>query len=172
MLAEIENAVIARLTEKAPKVPYMDSVKAAVERTAKIGYSVAIMEGHAEPIGQHVKQHAAIAMWVIFKNLKSDDDRRKGAFPTLESLAQLLYKQTLGLDIAALGYTGFRDVTTDEERAGGVVIYQIDLGTSYTIKKEEEEVTEELLGISLAYLLNGAEKPAATDEITIEAEGE
>ncbi len=168
MLAEIENAVIARLAEKAPEIKYLPSAKSVEVLPAKVAYTLAITKGTAEEITpETTRQHIELSIWVAFKNMKSDKDRRHGAFPVVEAVGQLLLKQKLGLEIKAIKYAGFTDVTDNEERTAAMAIYQVDFKTSYTVSKLNEEDTQELLTVALNYLLNGAEPAAAQDAVTL-----
>jgi|GEM_PF-3824807 len=171
MLAEIESAAIARLGEKIPQLPHVDSMKNVL--TEKMAYTLAIMEGPAEPVtigGEETRQRVKLSLWVAFKNLKSDEDRRKGVFLLLEGIAQMLLGQKLGLDIKRLKYTGFSDVTDPAERQAGQTIYQVNFETSYTVTRLDEEGTEELLKVGLSYLLNGSASAAAGDVVELQTQ--
>ncbi|MCX5785668.1 MAG: DUF1834 family protein [Elusimicrobia bacterium] len=173
MLAEIENAVITRLAEKAPTLKQLDTAKSEVVLINTPAYTLAILKGTAEPITQseNTKQHINLSIWLAFKNIKSDKDRRHGAFPVVEAIAQILLDQKLGLEIKGLKYTGFTDVTDEAERAGGMAVYQLDFKTWYVVSKMDEEGTQALLSVGLNYLLNGSTTAAAQDVVTLQTGG-
>lgn len=170
MLAEIENAAAARLKEKAPEVPVLDSAKGEDILTAKVAVIMAIQKGPAVAVAQETKQEVELSLWVAFKNIKNDKDRRHGAFPVVESLAQLLNRQTLGLAIKPLRYGGFLDVTAEQEREAGLAVYQVDFRTSYVMEPLPEEEAQDLLRVGLNYLLDGSANAAAQDVVELRPE--
>ncbi len=171
MLAEIENAVITRLAEKAPEIKQLDIAKGDSVLAAKVAYMLGIMKGPADDItDETTRQHVELSIWVAFRNIKSDKDRRHGAFPVVEAIAQILLKQTLGLEIKKIKYRGFTDVTAPEERAAAMAIYQVDFKTSYTVSKLDDPDTQELLSVGLNYLLNGRDTAAAQDQVILQTE--
>jgi len=165
MLAEIEDAIIAKLKEAMPAVDYADSVSKAADLHGKISYALAVVSGSAEPISMtSVKQTVQISIWVVFKNFRSDSARREGIFPILEGIAQQLFRQKLGLDINPIMYSGFADVSTDEERLARIGVYQINLSTQYEIHKLDDEDAADLLSVGISYYLDGAAEPIVSGE--------
>ena len=54
-------------------------------------------------------------------------------------------------------------------RKEGLIVFSLELGTSFVISKLDEEQVAELLTIGLGYYLNPvASSPAASDTITLE----
>jgi len=170
MLAEIENAVIARLAEKLPEIKAVETGKGKAVLAAKAAYTLAIMKGEVEEVTQPSadKQHVDLYIWVTFKNVKSDQDRRHGAFPAIEGLAQILMNQRLGLEIRKLKYKGFSEASTPEDIAANQAVYQLEFKTSYGIKMLEEEAAQDLVAIGLKYLMGGVEQ--AADVVTLKTE--
>jgi hypothetical protein len=169
MLAEIETAIETRLAAKAPQLTLLDISKGAPVLPAGPAYMVQITRGQAEKAAaEAVKQNANISLWLAFKNLKNEKARRHGIYPVVEAVAQFLMFQALGLNIKPISYTGFSEVTAPEEREAGMLIFQLDFETAYTVNKLEEEAAEDLLTVGLSYLLNGAAPAAAQDEVTVQ----
>jgi len=165
MLAEIENAVIARLKAKAPKLVHLPNPLGTAVQPAQPAYCMGINRGPARREGQARRQTAVITLWLAFKNLQNELERRHGVYPLIEALAQLLDKQALGMDIQPLKYAGFQNVTDEDDRAGGLTVYQIDFETAYNIEELDEEGAVNLLTIALNYLVNGATTATATDVV-------
>ncbi|NLO90671.1 MAG: DUF1834 family protein [Elusimicrobia bacterium] len=165
MLAEIEAAIIDRLKVKAPGLAYFDAAKGE-SILPPICYQLAITRGQAESApGRGFNQKVNISVWVGLVNLRSDEARRRGVYPLLESLAQMLHREDFGLPCARLRYTGFEDVTVAEERGEGRVVYELSFETHFVVDKQDPEETEELLSLTMKYFLNAAAAPAATDVI-------
>jgi hypothetical protein len=172
MLAEIEDAVIVYLAAKAPEIKQLDIAKGEEVLAAKVAYMLGITKGPAEVVtDETTRQYIQLAIWVAFKNMKSDKDRRHGAFPVVEAIAQFLLNQKLGLEIKKIKYAGFTDVTAAEERDAGMAVYQLDFKTSYTVTQLDEEGTQELLSVGLNYLLNGSTTAAAQDVLILQETG-
>lgn len=165
MLAEIESAIISRLDAKAPQIRYADIPRGRVHIAASPSFMLTIARGAAERVTMKAfKQRVDIVMWVRVSNLRDDSSRRKGAYPLLEAIAQYLFDEKLGLDISAIDYKGFTDVSLQEEIDAGVGVFQVDFETSYTTRKADEEEVDDLLVTSLSILLNG--KPVLDGKIS------
>jgi len=164
MIAAIEEAIIARLTAKAQRLAYVDIPKGGSCLVAGPSYMLSTRKGEASnPCVGSLKQSVSLSLWLVVPNLRGDAARRKGAYPLIEAVSQLLFLETLELDIAPLKYTGFIDVTEPEELAAGIGIYQLDFSTSYTVRKAEEAESVQLLTLGMSFLLNG-EKPAILEQ--------
>ncbi|MFA5161151.1 MAG: hypothetical protein WC421_02805 [Elusimicrobiales bacterium] len=156
MLAQIEEAIIARLGLFAPLIKRADIPRAGVNSIAGPSYMLAIMKGAATaPAMNACKQHVDIALWVRVSNLQNDAARRKGAYPVIEALAQCLFLEKLGLDITAIAYGGFTDDSAPEELQGCVGVFRLDFSTSYTVRKTGDAESEQLLVAGLNVLYGG-----------------
>jgi len=167
MLAEIENAIIARLKAVAPTVRYADIPRNGVNIVAGPSYSLSVVAGEATaPAMNAMKQRVDIVLWVRVSNLRDDASRRKGAYPIIEALAQHLFLEKLGLDISAIAYGGFTDISEQEEWQAGVGVFRMTFSTSYTVKKTDDAAAADLLTMGLNVLYGG--KTVLTNEITLQ----
>ncbi|HOX22379.1 MAG TPA: DUF1834 family protein [Elusimicrobiales bacterium] len=168
MIAELESAIIARLKAKAPQVVHVDAAKGQ-PTLPRVCYMLATQKGTAESVAMsgNFKQNLDVSLWVSFQDHSGDSARRAGAYSLIEALAQFLFQETLGLDIRPLRYTGFAEVTIDEERAAGLAIFQLDFSTSHVVTKISDEAAGDLLKIGLKYYLPAAEEPSAQDEVIL-----
>ena len=168
MITAIEEAVLAAITEKIPALKNGGVQKDARQLVTPTAVAVAVLEGTFERITDSSwRQDVTVSVLVKFKNVQSEEARRKGINPLIQGIIQLLIMKTLGLQIKTLKPKRFRDVTTEEKYAGGVIEYLLEFATSFTIKVLEEEEAGELVTLGLTYLFtHGDSAEDAADTIT------
>jgi len=169
MLSDIELATLARLEEKGLAVKaFQNQAKAGSLTVSAI--SCAVGNGTMRKIGLRLKWEFPIYLVIEFKNLKSEEDRRKGIYPILEAAINFLFLQDLGMGIDPLVPSAFRDITTEEEEAAGRIVFGAEIKTGFTTERMEDEQAEDLLKVGLNYFLKpGDEVADASDEVTLEA---
>jgi hypothetical protein len=164
MLAEIEDAIVARLTAKAPQLKYVNVPHGAPVPVTAPSYLLTILKGNAgRPAMNRAKQEVGIKLWVRITNLKDDATRRKAAYPLLEAVAQLLFNERLGLDITHIAYEGFVDITEHNDWSSGIAIFEMSFSTSYTVEKISDEAATDLLSLAMNILLDGKTAPVSGD---------
>jgi hypothetical protein len=168
MIAEIEDKIIQRLKDKGLQVRDIDEQK-GIEGIPQPAVYVATEEGKFERITQSTfRQTINIFLYIVFKHLKSEKDRRRGIYPILEGIIGILMLQDMGLRIEPLVPRGFRNITDDDTARAGMMAYQVEFETSYTIVRMEEEVATDLLRVGLNYYLKpGDDVVDASDTITL-----
>lgn len=168
-IAEIEDAIIDRLKDKGLQVKDIDIQKGGEGIPSPAVY-IATEEGRFEKITQSVfKQAMTISLYIIFKHLKSEKDRRRGIYPILEGIVGILMLQDMGLSIQPLKPKAFKNITDIDIQNAGMMAFQIDFETSYDIKKMEEEAAVDLLTIGLNYYLKERDDDIldASDQVTL-----
>jgi hypothetical protein len=100
-----------------------------------------------------VKCELSLSVLFIFENFEPEDKRRAGMNAIFEGAIFILQNNKLGLDILPLKLVRFRDVTTEEEAAKGLLYYLLELSTVYELNVPDAEAAAELLKVGLNYYL-------------------
>lgn len=152
-IVQVEDALIARLKAKGLQVGDI-RVQKKPESLLKPAAFVAVEEGKFDRLTSNsFKQTLGIYVYVIFKHLKSDEERRKGIYPVIEGVIGILVLQDLGLKITPLKPTSFNEVTTLEDQESGIIVFRLGFETSYPVEKMNDEVVTDLLRVGLNYYL-------------------
>ncbi len=167
-IAQIEDAIIQRLKDKGLQVRDID-VQKGIEGIPQPAVYVATEEGRFEKIGQITfKQSLSIVLYIVFKHLKSEKERRRGIYPIIEGIIGILMLQDMGLAIEPLKPRSFKNITDEDSDRAGLMAYQIEFETSYNIARMEDEVATDLLKIGLNYYLKpGDDVSDASDLVTL-----
>jgi hypothetical protein len=170
MVSEIERTILALIEDNIEAVRASGVQKDARRLLAPVAVAVAVLDGKFEKVGQaSFRQDITISILVKFKNMQSEAARRNGINPIVQAIVQLLALNRLDLEIKPLVPVRFRDVTTEEKYAGGVIEYLVEFATSFSIEKQSTEIATDLLKVGLNYLLTPGDAVAdATDTITLQ----
>lgn len=168
MITAIEEAVLDRITSRITALKTGANQKDTKQLLTSHAVAVAVLEGTFERVTDSCwRQDITVSVLVKFKNMTSEEARRKGINPLCKGIVLLLAGQKLDLDIKALQPKRFRDVTTEEKYNGGVIEYLIEFTTAFFIKKQEEDEVNDLITMSLAYMLKPGDDTAdASDTLT------
>lgn len=170
MITAIEQAVLA-------KVRASFDVRASAIQKGQAGLyaaptvSVAIFEGTFKPEGRGWRQAVSAVLLVTFKNIRSEEDRRKGINPIIQGMVSLLGGQDLGLGIKELTPERWKDVTDAEDEQAGEIVYTLQFGTSFLVERVDPEAATatDLLRIGLNYYLKpGDDTVDASDQLTLQ----
>ncbi|KQC03149.1 MAG: hypothetical protein APR55_07125 [Methanolinea sp. SDB] len=154
MMIEIESAVVERL--RAGGLPIRDAeIQKGTAGIVTPRVLVSIEAGDFSKISQKsYRWDVTILVSAVFKNWKSEGDRRRGLYPILEGIVSLLMLQTLGLDIQPIRPLRMQNITDDAMAEAGLFAYQISFSTSFTVNRADEEEAADLLRIGLEYYLH------------------
>jgi hypothetical protein len=167
MITEIEEKIVEKL--EAAGLPVKDfDVKKGLRGLVFPSVFVATELGSFSKITSNkTKCDLKIIISIFFKHPKNEAERRKGINPIIEGIVQTLFLEKLGLEISAIGPKTFRNATTQNLADDGILLFQIELLTSFNFTKTEDEAAE-LLTVGLSYLLNGADEAIEADIVTLE----
>ncbi|MBI5234737.1 MAG: DUF1834 family protein [Deltaproteobacteria bacterium] len=167
-IAEIEDAIAKRLKDKGLAVLEVDIRKGAVGLVKPAVY-ISTEEGRFEKVTQSTfKQRLSVYVYVIFRHLHNEKERRRGVYPIVESVIGILLLQDLGLKIQALAPLSFRNVTDEELNAAGLMAYQLVFETSCCVERTNDEALTDLLKVGLEYYLKpGDDVTDATDTVNV-----
>lgn len=170
MLTAIEQATLTCLADKIPALKSSGVQKDSRQLLRDIAVAVAVLDGKFEKVGQaSFRQDITVSVLVKFKNMQSEAARRNGINPIVQAIIQLLTLNRLDLEIKPLVPLRFRDVTTEDKYAAGVIEYLIEFATSFSIEKQSTEIVTDLLTVGLDYLLTPGDAVAdATDTVTLQ----
>jgi len=165
MLSAIEEAAVARIQSTLAEAAGHLEIKRGIEGIAQPAVYVSAEEGSFRKVTSDTYGQETI-VWVdiVFADLQSEAQRRKGIYPILQGIVQCLLLQKLDLAIAPIVPVGFWNMTTQEQKERGLIAYSLKLRTEYNIKKLDEETALDLLKVGLAYYLG--EEEAAEDTLT------
>lgn len=168
MITAIEQAALALLIDKIPALKGGSLQKGSQQLLRDTAVAVAILDGKFEKLGQAVyRNDCTLSVLIKFKNMTSEEDRRKGINPLVMAASQLLLGQKLGLEIGKLEPVRFRDVTTDEKYQAGTIEYLLLFETWFDIRKLDEEDLGDLITIAVDYILKpGDDTVDAADTLT------
>ena len=168
MLTAIEQATIARLVDKIPALKSAGVQKDSKQLLRDVSLAVAVLDGKFGKLGQSCfRNECTVSVLLKFKNMQSEEARRKGINPLVMAAVLYLLNQKLGLAIGALQPVRFRDVTTEEKYDAGVIEYLLEFSTWFDIRQLEEEALGELVTKAIDYLLKPGDDTAdASDTLT------
>lgn len=169
MITAIEEATLDRITSRIAELKTGGNQKDTKQLLTANAVAVAVLEGTFERVtNSSWRQDVTVSVLVKFKNMNSEEARRKGINPLCKGIILLLVGQKLGLEIKALQPKSFRDVTNEEKYTAGVIEYLIEFTTSFYIEKQDDEVVTDLLTVGLSYLLQPGDAIVdATDTIDL-----
>jgi phage gp37-like protein len=170
MLSAIEEAIVARIQTKLTEAVTRIDVQRGIEGTPQPAVYVSVEEGIFTRVTDDViRQTVTIYVDVVFSNLQSEAQRRKGVYPIMEGVLGCLFGQKLGLEITPLAPKSFRNTTTPELKEKGLIAYALELNTSYHIRRMDDEVVTDLLTVGLLYYLQPDDGVAdAEDLVTLQ----
>jgi hypothetical protein len=170
MITDIEEKSLELLASKIAGIRKTGIQKNASTQLANPSFSAAVLDGEFEKsVKGEWKQKLTLSILITFKNMHGEEARRKGINPLVEAVILTLIGQKLGLAIDEIYPIRFNDVTTEADAVGGMIKYLVQLGTAYTIRKQDDEESEDLLGIAARYFLEpGDDKVDAEDETPTE----
>lgn len=167
MLNNIEQAVIAFITEQITAIRSSGVQKDTRGLLVNPALSAGCMEGGFERIGKQWKHKVSISILLSFQHAKGEAARRNGSNPLIESIFQLLLDEDLGLSITPLEPVRWREITDETAYDEGKNEYLLQFSTSFNIKKLAAGEAQDLLGIAIDYLLEPGNNTAdAQDELT------
>lgn len=165
MITAIEEAALARITAAIAAVASSGAQKDTRQLLTPTAVACAVLEGSFEHVARYSwRQNCTVSVLVKFKNMQSEEARRKGINPLVKGIILLLAGQKLGLDIKELQPKSFRDVTNEEKYVGGVIEYLLEFTTAFHIDRQDDEVVTDLITIGLQYYL---QDPA--DDLVVDA---
>lgn len=171
MISQLEEAAAERIKEKLTAAVSQVDVARGIPAISLPDVQVSIEEGDFSKVASDTfEQKATIYVDIVFRELSSDQLRRKGINLILESIIRSLMLQKLGLKLQQPIYPkNYRNVTTAEDHGEGKITYTLTFTASWNITKLDDEAAEDLLTIGLGYYLNpAAETPTAADTVTLE----
>lgn len=168
MLTAIEQATLQRLVDKIPALKSAGLQKDSRQLLRDVSCAVAVLDGKFSPVGQAAfRNSCTISVLLKFKNMQSEEARRRGINPLVMAATQSLLNQKLGLAIGRLAPVSFRDVTSEEKYESGVIEYLLEFSTWFDIRALPEEDLGDLVTIAIDYLLKpGDETVDASDTLT------
>lgn len=167
MITAIEEAVLALLDDKVTQIKSASIQKGSNALLRDLAVAVAVLDGKWRKVSNNTwRNECTVSVLIKFKNMQSEEARRKGINPLVMAATQYLTGQKLGLAIGALQPGSFRDVTTEEKYQGGVIEYLLEFSTNFDIEKLPEEDLGELVTLAVDYLITGGEAVDASDTLT------
>lgn len=169
MLAQIEEAIVGRIRTKLGAGAGTLAVQRGAEGIPQPAVYVSTEAGRFQAITQQsFRQELTIFVDVIFSELSSDGERRKGVYLILSGIVQTLLLQKLDLAIKPIVPVGWRNTTTEEFREKGFIVYSLELATAYVVEKLDDEAAVDLLTVGLNYYLKPGDDTAdASDTVTL-----
>lgn len=168
MLTAIEEATLARLTDKVPALKAAGLQKDNRQLLRDVSVAVAVLAGKFNRVSNNTwRAEATVSVLLAFKNMQSESARRKGINPLVLASIQTLLGQKLELSIGALQPGQFRDVTSEEKYAAGVIEYLLEFSTHFDLRQQSEENIGDLVTMAIDYLLKpGDDTVDASDTLT------
>jgi len=152
MIAEIEEAIVSRIENKVALAGKQIAVSACLD------------SGSLERITSNTyRQTVSGDVSMIFRGISTAAQRRQAVYPILEGIEVALLGQQFGLDINPLRIKSFRNVTLDEYREQGLLVYNMEVETSYHIRRLDDEEVDDLLRVGLNYYLQDPLDDAVAD---------
>lgn len=177
ILADIERKTIERLKTSA-KLPMVKAFEVKKENdllptTPAIRNVIA--DGKFTPVGQRsYRVDVTLYVIIIFRQVSDEESRRKGIYPIIGGVVQLLAGQELGLKIDELTPLSFREITNATDAESGLIVFQVPFATHFSIEKVSDEQAADLVQIGINYYLDPAKfdadratPPDAEDKVTI-----
>lgn len=162
MFREIEEAIIARFEAKELR----PGRKMVIQKSDGRGgnaptidkVTAGIQQFPARKIAQEVWEFdVKVFVFIQFLNLRSEKDRRFGAYPIVLAAVSYLVGQTLGLDIRPITFVNGVNSTTQEEDDMGLINFTLEFGTKFQIRMLSEDETDDLMNLALQYFLQPPE---------------
>lgn len=169
MISEIEQAIVDHIKTRMAAAASRIAVQRGVDDIRQPGVYASIEAGKFTRVTNTTYRHE-LTVWVdmIFSNLASESERRKGVAAILEAVLGYLFMQDLGLKIEPLQPKNWKNTTVEEMSERGLMAFSLELSTSYPITIAEEAQTDDLLFIGLNYYLTpGDDQVDASDLITL-----
>jgi hypothetical protein len=168
MLSAIEEGTVVRIKTKLTEAVTRIDVQRGIEGTPQPAVYVSVEEGAFTRVTDDVvRQTVTIYADVVFSNLQSEAQRRKGVYPIMEGVLGCLFGQKLGLEITPLAPKSFRNTTTPELKEKGLIAYTLELNTSYHIRRIDDEAVLDLLTVGLTYFLQPDDEVADAEDTVI-----
>jgi hypothetical protein len=168
MLSAIEEGTVARIKAKLTAASAKIDVQRGIEGIPQQAVYVSAEEGTFTRVTDDVlRQTVTIFVDVVFSNVQSEAQRRKGIYPIMEGVLLCLFGQKLGLAITPLVPKSFRNTTTEELKSKGLIAYSLELSTSYHIKRIDDEAVTDLFYVGLKYFLQPDDENEDAEEIVI-----
>jgi hypothetical protein len=166
MLAEIEEAVAARLTLKVPD-PKNVEIEEKHGALALPAIEVYAAGGPFTRVGQRYKFQPSVFVVVTFRNMRSVKDRRAGMYPVLEAVVSAHTQQTLGLAIDAFVPKEVTNITLEEEEDEGKIVFAAEFQTGFFIDRIDDDAAtaEDLLRIGFEYYLKPGDDIADAEDV-------
>jgi hypothetical protein len=132
-----------------------------------------------ESVGYQLKDESTvewsptIMLYLVFKNVSSEDARRKGAYPILQGAVELLQLQDLGLDIDPLvpGPRG-EEILNSALEQSGLIGFKVPFTTNFDVSKYQAETEAvKLIQSGITYYskqADGSQVIAGTDEVNLQ----
>jgi len=153
MLAEIEKAIVAQIESGGLSVRDVE-IQGDAKNIRYPAVFAAVEAGEFKKAGQKkYKCTATVVLLAAFKNLKSEKARRHGLYPILEGIVALLMLRDFDLDIDPLRPVGFRNITDDKLAKKGLLLYQFEFETGFTVEPSTDEELVAWLSLALEYYL-------------------
>lgn len=167
MVTAIEQATLNRLADTVPPL------KGAIQKDSRtllrdVSVAVAVLAGKFDRIAQGTwRSDCTISVLLSFKNMQSEEARRRGINPLIIATVQALAGQKVGLPIGALQPVQFRDVTSEEKYAAGVIEYLLEFSTWFDLARYTDDDLDELITMAVDYMLKpGDDTVDASDTLT------
>jgi len=173
MISELEEAVAEQITEKLTAAVSRVDVERGIPALSLPDVQVSIEEGDFGKVASDTfEQKATIYVDIVFRELSSDQQRRKGINIILEGIVRSLMLQKLGLKLQQpIHPKNYRNVTTAEDHGEGKMTYTLTFTASWNITKLDDEAAADLLTVGLGYYLNPvSDTLAVTDTVTLREE--
>jgi len=166
MLAEIEEAIAARLTLKVPD-PKNVEIEEKHGALALPAIEVYAAGGPFTKVGQRYKLRPSIFVVVTFKNMRSVKERRAGMYPVLETVVSALVLQTLDLSIDPLTPKEITNITLEEEEDEGKIVFAVEFQTGFFIDRIDDDAAtaEDLLTMGFKYYLKPGDDVADAEDV-------
>jgi hypothetical protein len=176
MLTQIQDKVIERINKniktenKNIHIEALDAMMLEVARmVSPVNIFVAIDSGNFSnmTLATSFKISIDIDIYVVFRETNREQGRRKGIYPILEGLTQLLMFDYLDMkeSIYHLVPAGMKNITSREFAENNLMIFQLTFKTAFNFKRTEEDAPDLLLA-GLNYYLGGVhDDPPETSDI-------
>lgn len=167
-MTQIEEAVIARF--KAKGLTGKMAIQAGSNGIrVPVSYYVSINAGDAEKAGNtSFKLSMSVVVDLVFKNLSTEEAKRKGIAPMIDSVFAILTLHDLGLSIKPLIPKGFKNITSDDDYQNGEIIYRVTFSTWMDLVAVDDEVTTGLLKVAMDYLLQPGNTNKGSDIVPLQ----
>ncbi len=169
-LSDIEEAIALRIKTKMEAAAGHIDVQRGIEGVPAPAVYVSIDDGAYERTASNTFSQE-ITCWIdiVFSNVQNEAQRRKGIYPILQGIVQCLFLQDLGLKMTPLVPKSFRNITSEEHKGHGLIIYALEMKTKTYITRQDDEAITDLFTVGLNYYLKpGDETVDAIDLVTVQ----